>query len=128
MSKEKQKFSVKKRLRSFKFAFAGLRTLWQEEHNFRIHSVAALLVLILGFLLRISMVEWCIVALTVGFVISAETLNSSLENLADAITEEPNEKIKKAKDLGAAAVLISAIAAVVIGLIIFLPKIIFLLD
>lgn len=128
MSKEKQKFSVKKRFRSFKFAFAGLRTLWKEEHNFRIHSVAALLVLILGFLLRISMVEWCIVALTVGFVISAETLNSSLENLADAITEESNEKIKKAKDIGAAAVLISAIAAVVIGLIIFLPKIIFLLD
>lgn len=124
MSKGKQQFSLKKRLQSFKFAFAGLRTLWQDEHNARIHIVAMLLVFVVGFLLRISMMEWCILALTVGFVIAVEALNSSLENLADAITEKPNEKIKKAKDLGAAAVLIAALISLVVGLIIFAPKII----
>lgn len=90
----------------------------------RIHIVAGLIVLVMGFLLHISLSEWCVLTLVVAVVLLAEALNSSLENIADAISEEKNEKIQKAKDLAAAAVLISAIAAVIIGVIIFLPKII----
>ena len=123
-----QKFSVIKRIQSFKHAIAGCRTLWVEEHNVRIHILAMLLVFIAGFLLKVSLIEWCILVLTVVFVITVEALNSSLENLADAITEEYDGKIKKAKDIGAAAVLIAAIAAVVIGLLIFLPKVILLFN
>jgi len=122
--KSQQKFSLKKRFESFRYAYAGLRTLWREEHNVRIHIVAGLIVLVMGFLLHISLSEWCVVTLVVAVVLLAEALNSSLENIADAISEEKNEKIQKAKDLAAAAVLISAIAAVIIGVIIFLPKII----
>ena len=125
--KSQQKFSLKKRFESFRYAYAGLRTLWREEHNVRIHIVAGLIVLVMGFLLHISLSEWCVVTLVVAVVLLAEALNSSLENIADAISEEKNEKIQKAKDLAAAAVLISAIAAVIIGVIIFLPKIIELL-
>jgi len=122
--KSQQKFSLKKRFESFRYAYAGLRTLWREEHNVRIHIVAGLIVLVMGFLLHISLSEWGVLTLVVAVVLLAEALNSSLENIADAISEEKNEKIQKAKDLAAAAVLISAIAAVIIGVIIFLPKII----
>lgn len=121
--KSQQKFSIKKRAKSFQYAFAGLRTLWQEEHNVRIHIVAILVVLVMGFLLKVSTIEWCVLILAIAFVIFAEALNSSLENLADAITEDYNHKIKKAKDLGAAAVLLAAIVSVVVGFLIFLPKI-----
>lgn len=122
--KSQQKFSLKKRVKSFGYAFEGLRTLWLEEHNVRIHSLVMVLVVIMGACLKVSMMEWCILVLTIAFVLSVEALNSSLESLADAITKDYNDKIKKTKNLGAAAVLVSAIASALVGLIIFLPKII----
>jgi len=118
-----QKFSISKRLSSFKYAFNGLRILVKEEHNSRIHFLAAILVLIAGFLLKISALEWLIIIFAIGFVIATEIINSSIENIADFISPDKDERIKKIKDLSAAAVLISAITAFIIGLIIFIPKI-----
>ncbi|TSJ42407.1 diacylglycerol kinase family protein [Fluviicola chungangensis] len=117
-------FSISQRLLSFKHAFAGLRTLFSEEHNARIHLVSAIIALILGFVLRISLSEWVLLVIVIGIVFICELINTSLEALADFVSPEKHPQIKKVKDLAAAAVLISAVSALVTGIIIFLPKII----
>lgn len=126
MNKSEIPFSIKSRLKSFKHSFAGLHTLIKEEHNSRVHLVAAIVVIVMGFVLKVTTVEWLVLALTIAFVIVVEIINSSIENLADAITEDYNLNIKKAKDMGAAAVFVSAVAAVIVGVIIFGPKLLML--
>jgi len=121
--KENTPFSFKKRRNSFKYAFNGFKVLFREEHNVRIHAVVAVIVVVTGFWLNISAMEWVILCFAIGFVIVTEILNSAIENLSDFVSPEYNRYIKKAKDLGAAAVLASSIVAVIIGLIVFLPKI-----
>ena len=118
-----ENFSIKKRIKSFGFAFNGLKILFQEEHNARIHLVATIGVVVAGFLFNISGIEWIALTVAIGFVISIEIINTAIENIADFISPERNESIKKIKDLAAAAVLISALTALAIGLIIFIPKI-----
>lgn len=118
-----QNFSIIKRLKSFSYAFNGMKILIKEEHNARIHLFATIIVLLAGLVFRISTNEWIAIILSIGFVISLEIINSAIENIADFISPEKNEKIKKIKDLSAAGVLISAITSFVIGLIIFVPKI-----
>ncbi|WP_104381075.1 diacylglycerol kinase family protein [Sphingobacterium sp. HMA12] len=115
-------FSWKDRIRSFSYAFNGLKIVGREEHNFRIHLVAAILVIILSCLLRISRYEWLAVIFSIGFVLVCELLNTAIEHLADFICQEKNPSIKKIKDIAAAAVLLSSLTALLIGLIIFIPK------
>lgn len=117
------KFSFSHRIKSFGYAFNGIKILLKEEHNSRIHISIALMVLIAGIVLKISVTEWLVIVFAIGLVITLETINSSVENLADFLTTEENDKIKKIKDLSAASVLISSITAIIIGLIVFLPKI-----
>lgn len=124
---EHKKFSIKSRLDSFKYAFDGFKTLFLEEHNSRIHLFIALFIIILGFLFNISNTELLFIVFCIGFVFFAELINSSIENIADFVSPEKHHSIKKVKDLAAAAVLMGAITSVIIGLIIFLPKIYFLL-
>jgi undecaprenol kinase/diacylglycerol kinase (ATP) len=112
-----------KRLKSFKYAFNGLKILIKEEPNARIHLLASLVVITLSIVFEINLVEWLAVVFCIGFVLVAETFNTSLENISDFISPEKNEKIKTIKDLAAAAVLLSALTALTIGLIIFIPKI-----
>lgn len=121
---EQEKFSVKKRIKSFSYAFAGLKVLFKEEHNARIHAVATLLVVAAGILFRITAGEWIAVALCIGMVISAEAVNSSIERCADFVKQERDDRKRDIKDLGAAAVLVCAIAAAVVGCIIFIPYLI----
>src|SRR6187551_2462016 len=106
-----QKFSFSRRLKSFSYALNGLKILLKEEHNTRIHLVAAMVVVIVGFVLEISTTEWIALVFAIAFVITTEILNSSIENIADFISPEKHEKIKKIKDLAAAGVLIGAITA-----------------
>ena len=119
-----EKFSVRKRIKSFSYAFAGLKVLFREEHNARIHAVAAVLAVAMGFLFRISPMEWIAVVIVIGMVFAAEIINSSIERTADFVKAERDDRKRDIKDLGAAAVLVCAIAAAVVGIIIFLPKII----
>lgn len=119
-----EKFSLKKRIKSFSYAFAGLKVLFREEHNSWIHAVAAVLAVAMGFLFRISPMEWIAVVIVIGMVLSAEILNSSLERTADFVKAERDDRKRDIKDLGAAAVLVCAIAAALVGTIIFLPKIV----
>lgn len=118
-----QKFSISKRIKSFGFAFNGLKILIREEHNSRIHLFAICCVVIGGLILRISSTEWIAVVFASGFVVVMEIVNSAIENISDFISPEKHEMIKKIKDLSAAAVLIAALTAVITGLIIFAPKI-----
>ena len=111
------------RIKSFRYAFEGLSTLLREEPNARIHLVAAIAVTMAGFGLRISHTEWLVLMLTFGMVISLEILNSVVERIADFVSPERHPAIKKIKDLAAAGVLITAMTAVIVGVIIFWPKI-----
>lgn len=120
---EPQKFSIRKRIKSFSFAFNGLKILITEEHNSRIHLVAAICVVIASIVFKVSALEWIAVIVAIGFVFALEIVNSAIESMADFVSPEKNEKIKKIKDLSAAGVLISAITALIIGIIVFLPKI-----
>ena len=120
---KKQNFSIVKRIQSFKYAFTGLKILIKEEHNARIHLVAMISVIIAGYFFKISINEWIAVFLSIGFVFSIEIINSAIENMADFISPEKNASIKKIEDLSAASVLIAALTALIIGLLIFIPKI-----
>ncbi len=120
---KKTKFSISQRLKSFTHAFNGLKILLREEHNARLHLVAAIIVVITGVVLEVSTIEWIALVFAIGFVITTEIINSSIENIVDFISSEKHEKIKKIKDLAAAGVLISAATALIVGLIISLPKI-----
>lgn len=121
-----EKFSFLKRAASFKYAFNGLNVLWKEEHNSRIHVVATGIVISLGFAFQISMLEWCALLICIGFVLVLEIVNSAIENLCDLVSMEPNKKIMKVKDLAAASVFIAATISLVVGAIIFLPKLLIL--
>lgn len=123
-NKSNQKFSLSKRLKSFSYAFNGLRTVIKEEHNLRIHLIVSSIVIVCGFIFQISIIEWILLCFAIGFVISIEILNSAIENLADFVSPEYHNLIKKVKDISATAVLVSTISSVVIGILIFLPKII----
>lgn len=125
---KQEKFSIAKRIKSFTYAFNGLRVLFREEHNARIHLFAAVCVVAAGVLLGISPLEWVAVVFAVGLVFGGEIFNSAIEDLSDVVCPEHDERIKKVKDLSAAAVLVTAITALVIGLIVFVPRIVALFN
>jgi len=118
------KFSLKKRLLSIKYAMSGVRILFWEEPNALIQLFVTVCVLVAGFIFRISSGEWIAVILCFGLVISLESVNSAIENIADFVSPGKHEMIKKVKDLAAGAVLIGAVISVIVGMIVFLPKVI----
>ncbi|MDE6578439.1 MAG: diacylglycerol kinase [Muribaculaceae bacterium] len=120
-------FSWKKRAMAFVYAWKGLKALFRYEHNARIHLVAAVAAIAMGIWLKISAVEWCLIAIVIASVISAEALNSAVEALADRISTEKHPLLGRAKDLGAAAVTLLALMAIIVGCIIFIPKLYLLL-
>ena len=117
-----KRFSIRKRICSFRYAFNGLRILFKNEHNSWIHLFATIVVIIVGLLLKISSLEWIIIIACIGGVFALELVNTAIEAIADFISPEKHDMIKKIKDLSAAAVLVVAVAALIIGFIIFLPK------
>ncbi len=114
--------SMSSRIKSFRYAWNGIKVLYLEP-NFKLHLLAILGVSSLGFYFQISQIEWLFIIFAIGFVIITETLNTSIEYLADSISLEYNKNIEIAKDLGATSVLFSSIFAFIIGLIIFMPKV-----
>ncbi|WP_308600364.1 diacylglycerol kinase family protein [uncultured Dysgonomonas sp.] len=123
MSKKgSEKFSLKKRSKSALYALNGLRVLFLEEHNSRIHIAIVIVVVTGGFLLKISNTEWLAICILIALVFSLEIINSAIENICDYISPQWNEVIKKVKDLAAAAVFVSSVISVICGAIIFLPK------
>ena len=109
---------------SFKFAFQGIKLLFKEEHNSWIHLLFAALAIALAVWLKISLLEWVLVIFCIGFVFVIEIINTAIENICDFISPEKNSMIKRIKDLSAAAVLFSAVTSLIVGALIFLPKLI----
>mgnify|MGYP001390795424 CR=1 FL=1 len=108
---------------SFKYAFEGIVSAFKKERNLKIHFGIAVVVMILG-VFKLHKLEWLILILTIGIMIVLELINTSIERTIDLITEDYHPLAKQAKDIAAAACLVFAICTVIIGLIIFLPKII----
>jgi len=112
-----------KRIKSFGYAFNGIRLLFFSQANARIHLFVALAVVIAGLLCRISSTEWLAIIVCISLVIGMEAMNTAVEWLTDLISPEYHPLAGKVKDVAAAAVLITVIGAVVAGLIIFIPRI-----
>ncbi len=121
---EKRKFGVFRLVNSFKYSIDGLKYALFHEQNLVIHFIITFFVILFGVLLHLELFEWVILLFAIGTVISAELLNSALEATVDLITEEKKKNAKIAKDIGSTSVLIFAVSAAIIGILIFLPKII----
>lgn len=112
-------------MRRFTDAFNGIFQAIKLEKNIKIHLFVAILVIISGLLFNISLIEWNFIILSIALVLAAEVFNTSIENLCDFVEPKFNEKIGLIKDLAAGAVLILSLASLIVGLIIFIPKIIY---
>jgi diacylglycerol kinase (ATP) len=121
MSK-KESFFVN-RIKSIGYAFKGSVLLLKTESNIKIQFVIGIIVIILGFYFQISSTEWILQILTIALVMSVEGLNTAIEKIADFIHPEYHKKIGFIKDVAAGAVFITAICSIIIGLIIYIPKI-----
>lgn len=107
---------------SFACAFRGIAALLKSEVHARIHLVATVVVLALAWWFGISSGEWIAVILAIGLVWVAEALNTAIEYVADLAHPDEHPEVKKLKDLAAAAVLFASIAALIVGLIVFMPR------
>ena len=114
-------FSTRNRLRSFGYAFQGAKTVVLSQHNAWIHAAATVVVGIAGVVCHVSTHDWALLVFATAMVWMAEAMNTALEFLADAVSEEKNHRIGKAKDVAAFGVLICAIAAAIVGGIVFFP-------
>lgn len=114
---------MKARLRSFGYAYKGIRLVFGKEPNMNIHLLFCMLVLIFGFIFDISIVEWLICLLCFGLVVSLEMVNSAIERLVDLVSPQKQASAGAIKDIAAGAVLVAAIASAIIGLLIFIPKV-----
>ena len=113
--------NVRKFFRSFRFAVEGIRAALREQ-NLKFHFVSAIIVVIAGIATGLSAVEWSIIILIITAVIGAELFNTAIERVVDLASPEIHPLAKQAKDVAAGAVLVFALASVIIGLLIFLPK------
>ncbi len=113
----------KKSIVGFRFAWAGLKTVVKKESNFQLHLTATAIVVALGVFFKLSLIEWAVILLTIGLVLITEMINSVIERIMDFIQPDYDERVKEIKDIAAGVVLVTAIISVVIGILIFGPKI-----
>lgn len=126
----KDKFTSKSPglFRSFQNAFMGIITAILRERNMKIHFFVAAFVIFASFLFKLPASEWLLVLFAIGGVMALELINSAIERAVDLATDEYHLLAKQAKDMAAGAVLVYAILSVIVGLVIFLPKILALLE
>ena len=121
---KKKTFGIKRFFKSFANAFNGIISAIKTEQNLIIDLVITILTIILGFILKISTIEFLIVILAIGLVISMELINTAIEYAVDLSMPEIHPLAKLSKDISSGAVLISAVIALIVGIIIYLPKVI----
>lgn len=114
-------YDYKKQLRSFGYAWKGIRCCVGKEQNLSFHLIAAVLTVTAGFLLDITRADWMIVILCIGVVIAAELFNTAIEKLVDLVSPQRQPVAGQVKDIAAGAVLVCAATAAIIGLIVFIP-------
>jgi diacylglycerol kinase len=122
-NKEKKAWREVKYDEKFENAFRGLQVFWNTTRNLYIHLLVAFLVIDLGFYFRISGIEWIALIFAIGLVIISEAFNTAIEIDIDLTSPEYHPYARDTKDVAAAAVLLSVLVAVIVGMIIFLPKI-----
>jgi diacylglycerol kinase len=120
---ETRPFEFTGRVRSFRYAIAGIIRMVRCQHNAWIHLIATVLVIGAGFFFQLSRSEWCWIVLAISIVWTAEALNTAFEFLADAASPNFSPIVRDAKDVAAGAVLLTAIASTIIGAIVFSPYI-----
>lgn len=120
----KKPFSIKTRFQSFRYAINGLWFVLKYEHNAWLHLCAAIFVITMSFYFQIKPLEWLIIIITISLVLITETINTAIERLCDFLHPEKHPSIGIIKDIAAGAVLITAISAMIVGFIIFIPYII----
>ncbi|SFU74463.1 diacylglycerol kinase (ATP) [Pustulibacterium marinum] len=113
---------ITKRIKSVKYAFKGAYLLVTTEASVKVQAFIAIVMTIAGFAFDISRIEWIIQIFTIALIMSIEGLNTAVEKIADFIHPEHHQKIGFIKDIAAGAVFITAIAAIIIGCFIYLPK------
>ena len=121
---KKKNYSISRFFKSFTYAFNGIKTAIKTEQNFVVDLVFGVIAIILGFLLKIDKIEFIIIILTIGIAIMAELVNTAIEYTVDMAMPEIHPLAKAAKDLSSGAVLIMDFVILIIGIIIYLPKII----
>jgi diacylglycerol kinase (ATP) len=112
---------VQRLLRSFRYAFRGLGYLFATQPNVRIHLFITLAVIIVGLWVGLPRRDWAIIAAVTGLVFAAEALNTALEATVDLVSPHEDALAGAAKDVGAAAVTLAALAALVVGILILGP-------
>ena len=123
---EKKRFSLVARLRSTNHAMRGVSLFIKTTHNAWVHFFFAIFAIYLGFILKISSVEWLILVLTIGIVILFEIINTAIEIDIDLTSPTYHPYARDTKDVAAGAVMVSVLMSGIVGLIIFLPKIVIL--
>jgi diacylglycerol kinase len=111
--------------KSFQYAFRGLGKIFREEQNLQVELIIAIIAIAAGIYFKLSSIEWCVIIIAIFSVLLAETLNSAVERLADVLRPRIHQYVKEIKDIMAAAVMLSSLMAVVVGLIIFFPYLLF---
>jgi diacylglycerol kinase len=119
---------LRERIKSFSYALKGIVTLFSSQANARIHAVALVIAVSFGFYFKIDKTEWLAITLIAALVLSAEAMNTAVEFVVDLVSPDYHPLAGKAKDVAAAAVLLAAFGAVIVGLIIFLPRILTLFN
>jgi diacylglycerol kinase (ATP) len=119
---KRQHFSIRDRLRSFVFAWAGLKYMLRHQHNARVHLGIAVLVCVTGVIAGLDNSDWRWIAIAIGLVWLSETVNTAFEYLCDVVQPEFHSAVEKAKDIAAGAVLISVLTAIAIGCLVFWPR------
>ena len=109
-------------IQSFVYAWAGVRYCFRTQRNFRVHIGIGIVAVLLGLLLGLGWVEWALVATVIVLVLAAEMVNTMVESLVDLVTQQYHPLAKVAKDVSAGVVLLTAIGAAVVGMLIFLPR------
>lgn len=120
--KNLQKYKNKTYRDSFRFAFEGVRTVFQEERNMRTHVLSSVLIIFVSLFLSLNKYEWLWILLVCFLVLVMEIWNTVIENIIDLVCPDYHPLAKKVKDMAAAAVLFTSVFSVVIGVIILLPK------
>ncbi len=110
------------RLKAFALAYSGFVEAWKSELHLQVQTIIAIVAILMGFWLHITLTEWCLVVLSISLVLSAELINTAIEKTLDRIGEEIHPLTKSAKDVAAAAVLVCACGAATVGLLVFLPR------
>ena len=109
-------------LRAFSHAWDGIKAVVTEEPNCKVHAFFTVVAILAGFFFKLSLIEWAVILMAIGFVWAMEAINTAIEHTVDLCASEYKPAAKAAKDAAAAAVLFAAVTSMVLGIVIFLPK------